>query len=430
MCKRFLLCFGTFLLSGIICALCFVGVDASAADTFSQWSVSDTASFYGDMPFTYEIAGTRFSSTFSYLGGVAYGHDFISAVNIESNSVLSTANSELYDVLVYAANVRYTDSPIRNISIPVDIYVTGGFRTFFGIVSSLEYSSNSPNPNFAQNSIADFPNNFISGGGAALPSASSPSYYNASSIRFVNSSSGGSYYGVTMRSLTFDAVDGTIAQLNFDGAYCISDTLYLFVATPYSYGDVSHDSPTTTPPVTTAPSSGGQTIINNNVDLTETHSILGGISNFLQSIWESIRSIPQSILNGIQAIFIPEEGYFDDKVAALKDKFSWYSSISSAWSEFYTAFSHISDDSPPSISMTLDNRSYFGGSIGTSSSSLLVLDWFVQYRTVIRTLISAFMWIFFLWRVYCHIPNIISGSGMEVQKTDEGAAWTIHGHKL
>lgn len=291
-------------------------VDASAVESYTQWSVSDTASFYGDLPFTYEIAGTTFSSTFSYIGGSAYGHNLISAVNIESNSILSTSNSELYDVLVYVADVRYTDGVIRNISIPVDIYLSGGFRTFFGIPSSLEYSPNSPNPNFAGNAIADYPNNLISGGGAALPSASSPAYYNASSIRFPNSSSGGSFYGVTMRVLTYDAVDGTIAQLNFDGAKCISDKLYLFVATPYSYGDISHDSPTTTaPPVTTTTPSGSGDI-NVNVDMTETNGLL-------DRILAAIQGIAESILDGIKGLFIPDDdfmdGFKDDMSDLLED---------------------------------------------------------------------------------------------------------------
>lgn len=280
------------------------GVDVSAAEVYTQWSVSDTAAFYGDLPFTYEIAGTTFSSTFSYIGGSAYGHDLISAVNIQSNSVLSTANAELYDVLVYRAQVRYTEQAIRNIAIPVDIFVTGGFRTFFGIPSTLTYSANSPNPNFTENTIADYPNNFISGGSAALPSASSPTYYNASSIRFPNNTGSSSYYGVTMRALTYDAVDGTISQLNFDGAYCIVDNLYLFVATPYSYGDISHDSPTTTaPPVTTTfPSGSGD--INVNIDMTETNGLL-------DRILAAIQGIAQSILDGIKGLFIPDDDFMD-----------------------------------------------------------------------------------------------------------------------
>lgn len=276
-----------------------MSIDVSAAETYIKWTVQETSAFFGSsIPCNYDIGGVTVSGSFEYAG--TYGNDWISACNIESNTVLSTAGASSYDVLAYRlTNVQYAGFNVGHISIPVDIYFTGGFRTFWGICSSLE-TSGSPNPVFSLNSIADYPDNFISGGSAALPSASSPQYYNASTIRFAYQ--GQSYYACTMRALTYDETDGTISQLNFDGSrFFGTGELWLFIATPYSYGDVSHDSPTTTaPPVTTAPSGTGDINVNVDVDLTETNGLLG-------SILDALSSLGSSIVNGIKNIFLPDQ---------------------------------------------------------------------------------------------------------------------------
>lgn len=411
MCKRFLLCFGIFLLSVITCALCFVGVDASAAETYTKWSVSETSAFFGtSIPCNYEIGGVTVSGSFEYAG--TYGNDWISACNIDSNTVLSTAGTSAYDVLAYRlTNLQYAGSNVGHVSIPVDIYVSGGFRTFWGICSSLE-SSGSPNPVFSLNSIADYPDNFVSGGSAALPSASSPQYYNASTIRFAYRSN--SYYACTMRALTYDQIDGTISQLNFDGSrFFGTGDLWLFIATPYSYGDVSHDSPTTTaPPVTTAPSSGGQTIINNNVDLTETHSILGNIANFIQGI-------PQAILNGIRNIFVPSEGFMDEQLEEVKDSFVWYEQIQAVGNDLKVVFGQEQFNDAPIVTLHASQMSSRWSGKQYMSEDELVLDFgeFADYRSSIHTVISVLLWAFFLWRLFARLPDIIHGAGIATADT-------------
>lgn len=288
-----------------------MSIDVSAAEIYTKWTVQETSAFFGtSIPCNYEIGGVTVSGSFEYAG--TYGNDWISACNIESNSVLSTAAASSYDVLAYRlTNYTYAGSNVGHVSIPVDIYVTGGFRTFWGICSSLE-TSGSPNPVFSLNSIADYPDNFISGGSAALPSASSPQYYNASTIRFAYQ--GQSYYACTMRALTYDETDGTISQLNFDGSrFFGTGELWLFIATPYSYGDVSHDSPTTTaPPVTTAPSGTGDINVNVDVDLTETNSILTTIANGISGFF-------QVIVDALSDLFLPDEDYVKNWADDVKD---------------------------------------------------------------------------------------------------------------
>lgn len=429
MCKRFLLCFGTFLLSGIICALCFVGVDASAEDEL-KLSASDCRAIWGDsLPCSYSYANVDYTGSFTYSGVLSGSTGDLRGINIENNSIIGSSSWSDYTILVYTLHTNLGSvHSIRNLHIDFVLNYDTYIRGCFGIGTWATVS----NVACSENLISSFPDNKF-GNVSTLSANSSASsnfanYYNVASCSTLS----GSQYD--FRLLPYEFAGGGVFSdgIYWDSVFSSSsgDVLFLLF-TPIVRGSVSADiSVTTTSPVTTAPSSGGQTIINYNADLTETHSILGGISNFLQSIWDSIRSIPQSILNGIQSIFVPEDGYFDSKVAQVKAKFSWYEDIVDAWTEFKTALNGISADTPPSITLSLDNRTFFGRPIGSGTGTALVLDWMYTYRNTIRNLLSAFMWIFFIWRIYCHIPNIISGSGMEVQKTDEGAAWTIHGHKL
>lgn len=428
MCVRSSRFFGIFAALAITFALCLGGVEANAeVFTVEKKSAADIVGLIGNsISCSYEYNGVVYSTNFTYQGVV----DAISAWRgalIDDNDVfINVSQIKDYDFIIYSApsQVAYGSfGKVRNVTIDFNLYFESYARGGFAMTSPVNISS----INDASNSISSFPNNYAGDFSAISANrkvdASLADYYAVVSGSLLNGNqwnwrpilykiqSGGGFSGVHF--------DNVIAA--YDG------TLYFGIWCPYVGGSME-----TAPPVTTTTSgnSGGATIINNNVDLTETHSILGGISNFLQDIWESIRGLPGSILSGIQAIFVPEDGYFDSKVAQVKAKFSWYEDIVDAWTEFKTALNGISADSPPSITLSLDNRTFFGRPIGSGSGTALVLDWMYTYRNTIRNLLSAFMWIFFIWRLYCHIPNIISGSGMEVQKTDEGAAWTIHGHKL
>ncbi|MBR5363325.1 MAG: hypothetical protein IK134_08390 [Oscillospiraceae bacterium] len=426
MCVRFSRFFGICAALVITFALCLSGIDAAAEDvvTYTQWSVNDTLSFFGNS-FTgnVTVGGVEYSTTFNYINYDS-SNNYIDGINIESNDVINSNSLSSYNILVYKGTVSSLDgSNVRgDIYIPVDIYHSGGLRFFVGSISNLS-SSSTLDPSFVGNAISTNPANMISLS-RSPSSASSSDYYNLAHTRIRDTSWGDLTF--QSRLLTYNAVDSSISFFRFENIASLGRDFFIFIATPYSYDDVSHDSPVTTTVTTTTDisSSGGSvTIINNNTDLTQTNGLISSVISGLQSLG-------QSLLSGIEHIFVPEQGYFDNKIAQVKAKFAWYEDIVDAWTEFKTALNNVSADSPPSINVNLDERTFFGQSIGSGSGTALVLDWMITYRNTIRNLLTAFMWIFFLWRLYCHIPNIISGSGMEVQKTDEGAAWTIHGKKL
>ena len=419
-CKHFSRYVGIFAALVTIFVVCFGGIEAAADVVTKSFTPLEFYDMIGDtIDFTYYDGS-------SYVDTTAYFEKTATISTLDSNGndvsgipcllyyadVINPVNSNRnYDTVTVHPNFYF-----QNISsLSFSIYCSTGIGTQYStVVSSSTYRS--PSVDFFVDGSRVHQNYTWNYRGGWYDFVSSDN-----DLKFLQAA-----YSWSSES---DAALITLGDVHFNGVSDQYDRLIFAVTVPTISEDATLTAGQYVDP-NSGSGSGGQTIINNNVDLTETHSILGGISNFLSDIWEAIRGVPGSILSGIQAIFVPEDGYFDSKVAQVKAKFSWYEDIVDAWTEFKTALNGISADTPPSISLSLDNRTFFGRPIGSGSGTALVLDWMYTYRNTIRNLLSAFMWIFFIWRLYCHIPNIISGSGMEVQKTDEGAAWTIHGHKL
>ena len=140
-----------------------------------------------------------------------------------------------------------------------------------------------------------------------------------------------------------------------------------------------------------------------NVDMSETNGILDAIRS-------GISGLAQSILDGLVFLFVPREGFFDSLLDQMRARFSWYTSIENAFNAIRDSFSGSDFNSPPNVSVVGDNRTFFGAPIGSFSAPALVLDWFTAHRAAARTVQSAFMWLFFLLRIYKHLPAIIAGN--------------------
>lgn len=403
-----------------VCVTVFYGVsiDALAVDeTIKKMSVADTRAFFGDSisAVAKSTSGEVYESiTFNYF--TSYLNFNVSGHNLAQNSFANnTSQFAEYDVLVYKAVVPFTVATYCDIKIDLQMFFPDYAKGAFAFTNMLNGHLMSGITQ-SGNDATLYPDNRFGDSDAVL-AAEPVRYYGAfladakfyRLFPYYSNSDGESFSGIQAQSLRIYSDDG-------------QPTVELLVFCPHIISEPLHSEPSETT-ITTTTAITTNIDVNVNVDMSETNSTLS-------NIWQTITGIPSAIIDGIQSIFVPEDGYFDTKVAQVKAKFSWYEDIVDAWTEFKTALNGISADTPPSIILSLDNRTFFGQPIGSGSGTALVLDWMYTYRNTIRNLLSAFMWIFFIWRLYCHIPNIISGSGMEVQKTDEGAAWFIHGHKL
>ena len=151
-------------------------------------------------------------------------------------------------------------------------------------------------------------------------------------------------------------------------------------------------------------------------------SIVSSISGFFSDVITTIKAIPdafttwfedilmgletlgQTILDGIQAIFVPSADFVTAKVEALRARFDFIN----VFMDFIDSFKgQFSGGTPPVIYVHLENAegSYnYGGTV-----KFLDMSWYSRYKSTGDALISGFLWALFGWRMYLKLPGIING---------------------
>ena len=108
----------------------------------------------------------------------------------------------------------------------------------------------------------------------------------------------------------------------------------------------------------------------------------------------------------IESLVVPDEDYLTDKVNALCEEFAFADSIVKTAKELKVGLAGVTTE-PPVIYINLGatRGSYdIGGTV-----PFLDLRWYAEYKPTVDSLISAFLWICFVWRMLVKLPGIISG---------------------
>lgn len=129
----------------------------------------------------------------------------------------------------------------------------------------------------------------------------------------------------------------------------------------------------------------------------------------LSDILEWLLSLPgvlvQSIIDALSAVFVPSEGYLDTKVMELRASFPLFDSVLTSAKTLRSLFNFGS--TPPIIYIDL------GASTSWNIGSKVVfidMTWYAKYKPTVDIILSVFLWLFFLWRVFLSLPGIISGT--------------------
>lgn len=191
-----------------------------------------------------------------------------------------------------------------------------------------------------------------------------------------------------------DAVISTSQSLA-DGSLYYDDLLTLIVGSSASEPDVDVD-PTLTP-------DSGAEDLTQSVGNTNAGTFLDALVDALTAPFEWLA---ETLLEGIKAIFVPSEDFLTEKVEALRDEFSFADSIISA-GELVGSTLQSLDTSPPVIYIDLGaarGSYYLGG-----KEVFIDLHWYEEYKPTVDALLSALLWIVFIWRLFMKAPGIISG---------------------
>lgn len=143
--------------------------------------------------------------------------------------------------------------------------------------------------------------------------------------------------------------------------------------------------------------------------------ITEGIGNALSSIAEGIgsvinavKSIPGAILDGIKSLFLPSDGYFEEKIGALRERFSFFESIVDTVQVFKNFFENNDFTEPPVVTVNLNNADS-GTDYGLNAKAL-DMAWYEPYKPSVDAIMSSMLWVVFIWNVFRDLPGIISGA--------------------
>lgn len=386
MCKRFLVLSAVSAASVIMSALCF-GVSASADLNGGRYMTPSEA---------LEVFGSEI--TFQYYNGTGYKE-----ATFRYDSTCSyTANDSVSDSYLSqnATFLRYTSDPILPSYSPE--YITLDISPSYSIFDT-EYIYScialSRTANVSQ--VYQSPSWDWMIGGSQYHFENTPD--TDSGIQSEISIQGALCTFVTCDYSGTAATSGYSQRAVFCGNHCMSSgKYYLYIGCPYISADAS--GAYGTHEITSGGNSGSS---GGNVDMTETNGILG-------RIWSAITSLPETIIDGIASIFVPEEGYMDEQLAAIQEHFAWYEEIKKAGDIFKTAFDANSFSENPVVIITTNAHSNWTGENYWNNDGLFVLDMndFAPYRGTVQNIISIFLWLFLFWRLFARLPDIIHGAGM------------------
>lgn len=134
--------------------------------------------------------------------------------------------------------------------------------------------------------------------------------------------------------------------------------------------------------------------------------VVTSIQTLNNSINDMITEAVAETKAAIESLVVPDEDYLSDKIDSLCDQFVFADSIVKTAQQIGLGFAGITTE-PPVIYIDLgaSQGSYdIGGVV-----PFLDLRWYAPYKPTVDAIISAFLWVCFIWRMFVKLPGIISG---------------------
>ena len=114
--------------------------------------------------------------------------------------------------------------------------------------------------------------------------------------------------------------------------------------------------------------------------------------------------IIQLLQNLFTYLFAPNEQNIQNNVNSIKSKFGFIEEIQEAIEPIQDIIE--TPDNQTSLSIDIPENT-----TGISRLKIIDLSWYEPYKPYGDVIITAFVYIFFIWRVYVNLPNIVSGVG-------------------
>lgn len=102
-------------------------------------------------------------------------------------------------------------------------------------------------------------------------------------------------------------------------------------------------------------------------------------------------------------LFVPSEESVNNLVDSVKSHFGFIDTINNTVEVIKDMFNNTSE--LPKVDITLKENKWYSGKI-----TVIDLSWYAPYKEYGDLIISAFIYVFFLWRIFVKLPGIINGA--------------------
>lgn len=111
-------------------------------------------------------------------------------------------------------------------------------------------------------------------------------------------------------------------------------------------------------------------------------------------------------------IFVPSEEFMQDYLSGFQKKFPLLFQLHDLGEHVIDSLTSIYGGEAPVITVPLPASTSFN--LGNTSVTI-DFSWYAAYKPTVDLLLAGIIWVGFIWRMYCRIPEIISGVGMSIQ---------------
>ncbi len=117
-----------------------------------------------------------------------------------------------------------------------------------------------------------------------------------------------------------------------------------------------------------------------------------------------------AIGNFIKDLFLPDPEIIKKEVEFIQDKFSWFEVVVTLVTGVVDKIKEMDGTVPGVIYLNITSNDSM--TLGSISGKMVALDfsWFADYRGTVHTILAAFLWFMYLWRLLHMLPGIINGA--------------------
>lgn len=111
------------------------------------------------------------------------------------------------------------------------------------------------------------------------------------------------------------------------------------------------------------------------------------------------------MIDGIKAIFIPQDGFMEKEVAELRSRFAFADDVINITDRLINRIGGSAKSSAPQVAVSINYKG------STREWKILDMSWYAPYKAYGDAVLSGILIIGFIWRSYISMPNTIRGVG-------------------